>query len=43
MRLDTLPSMTEAIAMYRTIGFVEIPDYRFNPVEGALFMEKALR
>jgi ribosomal protein S18 acetylase RimI-like enzyme len=39
MRLDTVPSMIAAIAMYRALGFVEIPAYRVNPVEGAVFME----
>lgn len=43
MRLDTLPSMTRAIELYRSLGFVEIPPYRFNPVEGAAYMEKDLR
>ncbi len=42
MRLDTLPSMRSAIAMYRSFGFREIAPYVYNPVEGALFMEKAL-
>ena len=42
MRLDTLPSMSRAIPLYRSLGFCDIPAYEVNPVEGALFLEKEL-
>jgi len=42
IRLDTLPSMGDALALYRSFGFVEIEPYRFNPVPGAKHFELRL-
>jgi ribosomal protein S18 acetylase RimI-like enzyme len=42
MRLDTLPSMKDAQALYRVLGFVEIAPYYASPVAGTRFMEIAL-
>lgn len=42
MRLDTLPSMAAAQALYRRLGFQEIAPYRKNPIEGAVFLELQL-
>jgi ribosomal protein S18 acetylase RimI-like enzyme len=42
VRLDTLPSMSAAQAMYQRLGFHEIEPYRHNPVPGARFMELEL-
>lgn len=39
MRLDTLPSMTSAQNLYRSLGFKEIGAYRYNPDPNTLFME----
>lgn len=39
MRLDTAPSMEAARALYKSLGFKKIGPYRYNPLEGAEFME----
>ena len=42
MRLDTLPMMAGAQKLYGSLGFTEIPPYRFNPIQGSRFMEAEL-
>jgi ribosomal protein S18 acetylase RimI-like enzyme len=39
---DTLASMTEALALYRSLGFTETGPYNDHPVPGTLWFRKAL-
>jgi len=42
VRLDTLPSMAAAQALYRRLGFRIIPPYPKNPIPGAAHFELSL-
>ncbi len=42
VRLDTVPGMKAAQALYRSLGFRDIPPYTQNPIPGALFFELSL-
>jgi len=42
MRLDTVPGMDAALALYRSAGFEPIEPYVHNPVPGATFLELQL-
>jgi ribosomal protein S18 acetylase RimI-like enzyme len=42
MRLDTLPTMDAARALYLSLGFRRVERYNDNPIEGVLFFELRL-
>ena len=43
MRLDTLESLTSAVALYRKLGFVQTDPYYHNPYEGVVYLELLLK
>ncbi|GEP73624.1 N-acetyltransferase GCN5 [Lentilactobacillus rapi DSM 19907 = JCM 15042] len=43
IRLDTLKEMQGALKIYRAAGFKTIDSYRFNPLDGAEYLELQLR
>ena len=42
LKLDTLPQMTSALALYHARGFRECPRYYDNPLPGAIYLSRAL-
>ena len=42
MRLDTLPTLLSALALYRQAGFAEIPAYYDTPIAQTVFLSRML-
>ncbi len=42
MRLDTIDTMRTAISLYKSLDFKKIEPYRYNPINGASYMELSL-
>jgi putative acetyltransferase len=42
MRLDTIAWMEEALGLYRSLGFRQIPPYRYNPIPDTRYLEMDL-
>jgi len=42
MRLDTLARLEEGLALYSSMGFIEIPAYRDNPCGDVIYLELSL-
>lgn len=42
MRLDTLPSLRDAVKLYRRLGFTETDKYNDSPMDDSVFMELIL-
>ena len=43
MLLDTFPFLSQALDLYRQLGFYEIPSYNNTPLENLIYMRKDLR
>lgn len=42
MKLDTLKTMTEAVCLYKSLGFRETNAYTYNPSKDVVYMELIL-